>query len=1119
MANHSLTLSGTDQFRNDVIGSDIVIENGDIYIPENATLAEGAFCVGGYQNDQSSATMKKVKIHAPNATVGCGLLGVYGESELTLEDVEIDAKMTHANAESTAAIVYGNTQSQKATLKNVTITNTECDTVIQGIQDADIDSLNFTGKLNKYVFSVVGGTIKNSSITLTNTSADEIDAVWRDANYAIDLNIVDTDIKEIPKCKKGNAFYSQNTSSSVITDTKSSFTDANNEAVVCENVKTGVASINGQLYTSFAAALKAAQDDDVIDMCGSTVMFKDEFPFDGTKQHVAIDKNITIKNGTIDMSGAECAPSNGLIEINGNKNVTFDGVTIKGKNYDSLYGVIYAGFNAEVTLKDCKMDLENEQSGSGAPLKSDGAGKFVIIGGTYIWNDTVRGITNAWVDINNATITAKRTDSTYLKSFFRNVFGTIKNSTISAENFDNGIENVIPDDVTPAGNEILTVSDGTNITFKNMVNSDVMLDSDEGSSTKLVIKDTASVTMNKGAFEAKVGDTYYATLTEAYDAASAGATVTLLKDVEMAANTDFDKAITIDLNNHTWKVASNNYAMLVKANVTFKNGTIDISNSNRTVAVWWLCSNGVNITFDKVNLTGKNVVSTGAAVFFADTGENATSLTFKNGCEIDLSTNAGKLDEVGRFIIYVNDITFENTEVTLDGFDGAFNTGKFTLNGTTDVKVNNGNYAVNNSKLVMNDTASLTANGCNENAVKLGEGSSIELNDRSALRINGNETSPADVVLRKDVDWTDEKKAAVKITVAKNATLDADLSAISGATITGKANTVSVEFEPVAGEDKTWNIVLVAPTETFIHEFTTAQLKFACNDAISYEIKEAADSKITVNEQILGSNVYLFNLKEGANFVEDSDKIVIGKVVFGDGYSNDSVSFMVDAEYENKVIATKGQNQREVFSGDTLTTDAVINEKFTQPICETTIKVATLENTGDNAKAYQDMHVAITGVNYSTTFDLGKGDYEQDENGNYVIETDLYQDNNYIITVTGAGYRTAKYQLRTQNKEAVTINFWANVQLKEDKLAMETNADGAEALAWYNFIAGDIIDDKKLDIFDLAAVVGYFGDEASENDMTGGWNKVKYDLNRDGVIDAEDVAIVLTAWKGLEKLK
>lgn len=170
----------------------------------------------------------------------------------------------------------------------------------------------------------------------------------------------------------------------------------------------------------------------------------------------------------------------------------------------------------------------------------------------------------------------------------------------------------------------------------------------------------------------------------------------------------------------------------------------------------------------------------------------------------------------------------------------------------------------------------------------------------------------------------------------------------------------------------------------------------------------------------------------------------------------------------------------------------------------------------DNKAAYQNMKVVISGQGLAEPIEreLGSDLIAQDNDGVYTVNVTLKQKNTYIITVSGEGYRTAKYQLKTKEKETSTVNFWNNVQLEGSELVMETGDDTTKANA--NFIAGDIIKDNKLNIYDLSAVVAYFGDKATDIDNV--WDKVKYDINRDGKIDAEDVSIVLNAWKALEAL-
>ncbi len=87
---------------------------------------------------------------------------------------------------------------------------------------------------------------------------------------------------------------------------------------------------------------------------------------------------------------------------------------------------------------------------------------------------------------------------------------------------------------------------------------------------------------------------------------------------------------------------------------------------------------------------------------------------------------------------------------------------------------------------------------------------------------------------------------------------------------------------------------------------------------------------------------------------------------------------------------------------------------------------------------------------------------------------------------------------------AKTLNFWNNVKTApayvEESVGNPTNT---------NFLAGDIVKDGQINIYDLSAVVSYFG---TDNLVSEHPTYAKYDLNRDGVIDSMDVSYVLVSW-------
>ena len=84
------------------------------------------------------------------------------------------------------------------------------------------------------------------------------------------------------------------------------------------------------------------------------------------------------------------------------------------------------------------------------------------------------------------------------------------------------------------------------------------------------------------------------------------------------------------------------------------------------------------------------------------------------------------------------------------------------------------------------------------------------------------------------------------------------------------------------------------------------------------------------------------------------------------------------------------------------------------------------------------------------------------------------------------------------------MNFWNNV--KDALTFVEENVGTGSRT---NFLAGDIVKDGQINIYDLSAVVSYFG---TDNLVENHTEYAKYDLNRDGVIDSKDVAYVLVSW-------
>lgn len=178
------------------------------------------------------------------------------------------------------------------------------------------------------------------------------------------------------------------------------------------------------------------------------------------------------------------------------------------------------------------------------------------------------------------------------------------------------------------------------------------------------------------------------------------------------------------------------------------------------------------------------------------------------------------------------------------------------------------------------------------------------------------------------------------------------------------------------------------------------------------------------------------------------------------------------------------------------------------PTQELTVNVKFNNKIENVDPAYNDMTLSIVGGDIDESFNLGKdvpGVLFADNT--YTVQIALPENTEYEVTVDGAGYRTAKYFV-TMRDSAKTLNFWNNV--KDAGYEAEVEVGLADSAVASNFLAGDIIEDNIINIYDLSAVVSYFGEEGLNASNNADY--AQYDLNRDGKIDSKDVAYVLVSW-------
>ncbi len=326
---------------------------------------------------------------------------------------------------------------------------------------------------------------------------------------------------------------------------------------------------------------------------------------------------------------------------------------------------------------------------------------------------------------------------------------------------------------------------------------------------------------------------------------------------------------------------------------------------------------------------------------------------------------------------------------------------------------------------------------------------------------------------------------------------------------------VKVEFEKVT--DSEYDIVLKAidsGSGKKINGLLTADLTFSLEQGttglVNYEITPAANMSLLVN-----GNRYTFSFDGTNAHSATGDEIVIGKVKFN-GYctranfkvnttSADAVNKLHTTEAVDSIVDEYLTNGDGTNTGKLDAAASIDGINLTQETANLTVNVSFPNAVMNQAATYQDMKVTVSGNGVNEEVKLGEGvDGVTFANDTYTVEftNKLVKGNTYTVTVSGAGYRTARYTVSMTGDK--TLNFWNNVKTVpayvEERVGNPTDT---------NFLAGDIVKDGQINIYDLSAVVSYFGtDNLVENHK----EYAKYDLNRDGVIDSKDVAYVLVSW-------
>ena len=614
---------------------------------------------------------------------------------------------------------------------------------------------------------------------------------------------------------------------------------------------------------------------------------------------------------------------------------------------------------------------------------------------------------------------------------------------------------------------------------------------------------------------AAIDDNYYATLDVALEAAVDGDTITLLADNEIE-NANIKKNVTIDLNDNTLTVdaegimdnaAGGNAAIWTWKAVTIKNGNI-VVNSDAKIAngVFYIAGKtDAKLTLDDVVLTANNT----------------------NGTDLFVSCEPGMLE-----ILY-STINAEGVSKLINGGDG----GKATIK-YSEINVANSDRAIVNIVLDagwstididnMADNALRNVSGRIHQTTIDVEGAACGLKNDGGKELSLTGTST--VTLTGATEYDLYLKDGAKLNVGPSSVLYANTSYIANhddtsGNLVAKAEKVYVQFkkvdvdannnDTVEGSDE-YEIVLAGYDEEAIHELASADLTFAFDGTLvsggkmDYTVIPAKGVTLT---NVPNTDRYMFNYDGVTKYEETGKAIVIGTITI-EGYGSYTLgtdaTVTTNAVYATEIrdsIVDGFENAAElVVNEDMLANDGMVGEtgltEIAVPTRTLTINIDFYNTVENNAAVYQDMEVRIVGGTVDKKIALGE---DTDADADYTVVEDLPYNTAYTVTVSGAGYRTARYTVNLNDHK--TLNFWNNVM--DENHAIEVEEGLASSKTTKNFLAGDIVKDNNINIYDLSAVVSYFSMELDTDAYS---TYAKYDLNRDGFIDSKDVAYVLVSW-------
>ena len=344
-----------------------------------------------------------------------------------------------------------------------------------------------------------------------------------------------------------------------------------------------------------------------------------------------------------------------------------------------------------------------------------------------------------------------------------------------------------------------------------------------------------------------------------------------------------------------------------------------------------------------------------------------------------------------------------------------------------------------------------------------------------------------------------DDRMSITFTAPSFSTYYVEFPAVAPTDIAENIN-ISLENEVIDGMEATYDLVISGENDKAINRFMSSEWKFESTGAVEYEIIPTANVNATFDA---ANDTYELNM-DGKTYSDATGrkiKLATVKITGSGDYTFGVKSAKLHAAEAADSIVTSFDSASAEIVGKAIL-PAAAQGTLEAKKYELSVNIAFNNAIEDNAAAYQNMQVSISGGDVNETIKLGS-DVNALSGNSYTVTSELPENIAYTVTVSGAGYRTARYTV-TMTGDKV-LNFWNNAK-DTDAVVEEGNAASARKVT---FLAGDIVRDNSINIYDLSAVVSYFGTKVNKDTQA---EYAKYDLNRDGVIDSKDVAYVLVSW-------